>query len=584
LSLLGVALSLLATPPGPAASFRAELDPAVVTVGEAASLSLIFEGGVPDVLPPLPGVPNLIFAPAGREDRISIINGRQTATTTFRYLVTAAAPGTHTVPALTVTVDGQQLTSQPLQLTAQPAGQGGAPAAAGGAQLRRALLSISVPRTNVFVGEVLPVDLLLYAINPRRFELGQLPADGFTLGKQAQIEPARVPMNGVFYTRTGTRTTVTPNRVGDLKLGPLNGRVEVLVPVARRRGDLFDDFFNDPFFNRASEVAVADVVAEAVAITVWPLPASNRPPAFTGAVGEFKLEATAGPTNVAVGEPVRLRVQISGRGALAALTLPSLDGWSDFRVYPAVSRVETTDTLGIEGAKVIEHDLIPQNAEVKAVPPLVFSFFDPVNRAYVSLTNPPIPLLVRPVGSRGPPLVVADTAPPPREIVHLKPRLGAVAVIGPPWVTRPGFFIALLTPAVLWLAVLSWRKRREHLEANPRLVRRRAVARQVRAGGDELARLATAGDAVRFFALTFRLLQEQLGERLDLPAASITEAIVDERLRPRGVDGALLDEVRALFQACNQVRYAPAGAGENLPATAERVRRVLEKVRTLDLG
>ena len=38
-----------------------------------------------------------------------------------------------------------------------------------------------------------------------------------------------------------------------------------------------------------------------------------------------------------------------------------------------------------------------------------------------------------------------------------------------------------------------------------------------------------------FFAVLFRLLQEQLGERLDLPASAITEAVIEERLSPLGI-------------------------------------------------
>ena len=53
------------------------------------------------------------------------------------------------------------------------------------------------------------------------------------------------------------------------------------------------------------------------------------------------------------------------------------------------------------------------------------------------------------------------------------------------------------------------------------------------------------------------LLQEKLGERLDLPASAITEAAVDEKLRPRGLPDSTLDELRELFQATNLARYAP---------------------------
>jgi len=328
---------------------------------------------------------------------------------------------------------------------------------------------------------------------------------------------------------------------------------------------------------------VADVAAEALTIQVQPLPTEGAPPGFTGAVGNFAMEVTAGPTNVAVGEPIRLRVQISGNGQLEALTLPNLDGWSDFRVYPAVSRVETTDALGVQGAKVIEHDLIPQNAEVRGVPALAFSFFDPVNRGYVTLTNPAIPLLVRPVGSRGPALASSDEAPPTREIVHLKPRPGSLAVVGPPLATRPWFAVLLLAPVTAWLASWSWRKRQEHLASHPREVRRRTVARKVRAGLEELARLAAQGDAPEVFARVFRLLQEQLGERLDRPAASITEAVLDDQLQPAGVRPELVAELHELFQSCNQARYAPAGSVQDLQQMVARLERVLGELRRIKL-
>jgi hypothetical protein len=568
-----------------AASVRTVLDPATIQAGQGTTLALVFEGGVPDVLPALPAVPNLGFRFAGRSDQQTFANGRLSSTTVFRHIVTATQPGTYTIPAFSVKVDGQTLTTTAVQLTVVAGNPGDNPQATAGAagQVTRAFLRIAVPRTNVFVGEVLPIELNLYAINPRQFELGTLTAEGFTLGKQERIEPARVPVNGVFYTRTGMRTVVTPTRIGPLKLGPVKGRVELLVPVARRRGDPFDDFFNDPFFNRSSELMVADVAAEALGIQVQPLPATNVPPGYTGAVGSFTMEVTAGPTNVAVGDPVRLRVQLSGNGQLESLTLPSLDAWSDFRVYPALSRVETTDALGVQGAKVIEHDLIPQNAEVRAVPELVFSFFDPVNQAYVTLKQPAIPLLVRPVGNRGPALASTDTAPPPREIVHLKPRPGALAWVGPPLLVRPWFVVLALAPVVSWLGVLTWRRRREHLARHPREVRRRAVARKVREGIEELRQLAGRGEGSEVFVRVFRLLQEQLGERLDLPAASITESVLDDRLQPAGVRPELVSELHSLLQACNQARYAPVGSVQDLQETVTRLERVLTELRRIEL-
>jgi len=68
-----------------------------------------------------------------------------------------------------------------------------------------------------------------------------------------------------------------------------------------------------------------------------------------------------------------------------------------------------------------------------------------------------------------------------------------------------------------------------------------------------------------FFATLFRLLQEQLGERLDCPSSSITEAVIDERLVPLGTPEPSWAGLRELFQLCNQARYAPMRTSGELP-------------------
>jgi hypothetical protein len=81
----------------------------------------------------------------------------------------------------------------------------------------------------------------------------------------------------------------------------------------------------------------------------------------------------------------------------------------------------------------------------------------------------------------------------------------------------------------------------------------------------------------------FRLLQEQLGERLDCPASSITEAVIDEKLRPRGVADSTATALHELFQTCNLARYAPIKTTQELTALIaklEDVVRDLQKVKT----
>src|SRR2546425_1304314 len=102
----------------------------------------------------------------------------------------------------------------------------------------------------------------------------------------------------------------------------------------------------------------------------------------------------AGPTNVAAGDPIPVRVQIAGRGAIDSLNLPEQPGWHDFKTYPPTSKVETTDPLGVQGTKTFEQTIVPQTADIKEIPPISFSFFDPDQKAYRALRQPAVKLVV----------------------------------------------------------------------------------------------------------------------------------------------------------------------------------------------
>ena len=77
------------------------------------------------------------------------------------------------------------------------------------------------------------------------------------------------------------------------------------------------------------------------------------------------------------------------------------------------------------------------------------------------------------------------------------------------------------------------------------------------------------------------LLQEQLGERLDLAASAITEAVIDERLPARGASPELMSQLHDLFQICNQARYAPVRTNEELQAVASSLEKAVSELQQL---
>ena len=330
------------------------------------------------------------------------------------------------------------------------------------------------------------------------------------------------------------------------------------------------------------------LATETVNVQSLPLPAENVPPNFTGAIGDFTMTVTAGPTNVTVGDPITVRVQISGRGALGSLTLPEQEAWHDFTIYPPTTKLETTDQFGFQGTKTFEQIVSPQNSDVHELPPLsFFSFFNPDDGQYHTLTQPAVPLGVT-VRRR-----VADADPcrnknataenqPPQDILPIKENLGTLEPAGPPLVAQPAFLAVQSLPVLAFLAAFIWRKRTDNLANNPRLRRQRAVAQLVASGMDDLKKYAAENKPDEFFATLFRLLQEQLGERLDCPASAITENVIEEHPVLRGAPKTTLDGLRELFQLCNQARYAPVrGSGElnSVAAQFEKVIGELQEVK-----
>jgi hypothetical protein len=585
---LSLAPSLLS-----AATFTATLDRDTVTVGESATLTFSFEGGEPKAIPSLPALPNLQVAGGGSSRNISMINGQVTSSISQNFSLTPSLPGEYIIPALKAEVDGRVLTTQPLKLTAVKAS---APAADSSGE-KLAFFKLFVPRKEVYVGEVLGVEFQVYMREGiangegilqefDRYGGCPLKVEGASILKTAHAQRRRARIGNSVYGVATLVTAISPVKTGQLTLNSMDVTLPLQIPLPnQRRRDPFDPF--GMFQQMQVEERRVALVAEPETLTVLPLPKENVPANFNGAVGSFSMTMSAGPTNVAAGDPVTVRIQISGRGSFDSLALPEQPGWREFKTYPPTTKVETTDPLGLQGTKTFEQLVVPQNADIKALPPVSFSFFDPEQKQYRTLTQPAVALTVHPGGAAPAPTVAAttraapDNPPPTQDIVHIKPRLGAVAQIGPLLLSQRWFLALQAVPVVAWLAALVWRRRVEQLANNPRLRRRRQVAQIIRQGLVELRQHAAGNKSDEFFATLSRLLQEQLGERLDLPASAITEAVIEERLRPRGVPETALVPLHELFQTCNLARYAPIKSSQELAAIIPKLEAVLDDLQGL---
>lgn len=564
--------------------FSVSIDRDTIVIGETATLTLSFEGGSPRGMPAIPQVPGLQMAGGSSSFNSSvIINGTTSTSQSYSITLVPERVGEFVIPSISADMDGQRVQSQPLKLKVV-ASDPSAPPPEFGEKL--AFIWLTLPKKEMYVGEVLVAELRLYVRGDvAKIADAQIPplgGEGFTSSKFVEGGNYKRRVGNMAFMVIPITAAVTPVKTGKLNLGPLNGSVVVYLPGNRQRIDPFD------LFGPAAEPRRVPLSLDAQEITVQPLPTENVPPGFNGAVGSFAMTFSAGPTNVAAGDPITVKVQLSGRGQLEALTLPEQPGWKDFKAYPATTKVDTTDKLGIEGTKFFEQVIVPQSSDIKQLPAFAFSFFDPAQKSYRTLTQPAVPILVRPGGTVSAPTVATnlkqkEEPPPPRDIVQNKQRLGMLAQVRPLLIEQPWFLGVQTIPFIAWLAAWMWRKRQDALANNPRLRRKQRVDGIVREGLGQLRQAAAANQSDVFFATLFRLLQEQLGERLNLPASAITEAVLDDELRPRKVSAATIEQLHETFWICNLARYAPIKSSQELSAIIPRFEALIKSIKEMNL-
>lgn len=577
--LLATLTTLLAAPASP--RLTATIDPPLIAPGTQTTLQLRFENGAPASVPEIPAVPGLRIRYTGQGRETTIVNGSVQSAVVLSYAVDTTSntqPGTYTIPAVRADVGGQTLSSQPVQLQVSAEGEVG----------DIAFLTLSFPKSEFYVGESTLAEILLFSrYGGRIAQHPGLSASGAVVGAKIEInnlQAIQVVTNSTVFSRVGWQIPVTFAKTGTLRFSA----EDCVLTIQYRSQQRARDPFGFPSLFGGVETRNFNLASPPLAVTVRPVPTENVPAGFSGAVGRFNLEAQTSSTNVAAGDPLTLTVKLSGQGNLEALRWEAPSDWTGLKAYEPTSRLEA-DAFGLQGQKTIEQVLVPESTAVNAIPPIQFAFFDPEPGVYRVLRHPGFPLTVTPALSPSVQVMVtrpADSDAPPAaaDIVHIKSRLGPLALVESTALRGPVTFLWSGIPVLAWILSLLWRSRAQRLASNPRHQRQRRTARRLKQGLIDLRQHAQANAVEAFHSELFRLLQEVLGERLDLPASSITGAVVNQHLQTPATPPELARAVDRLFTQCDQARYAPQAMSCTLSDLFTQAESTLRQLQILEVN
>lgn len=320
-------------------------------------------------------------------------------------------------------------------------------------------------------------------------------------------------------------------------------------------------------------------------------PREGRPASFGGAVGAFTFEMEPpSPTDVRVGDPVFVTLVARGQGFLKGVPFDLGAQLGDaFRV----ERVGVTESLPPGAAKPAgfpdrpgqwrqwDFKVFPVRADVDAIPPLEFAWFDPAARAYRSASTAAVPLAVT-AAAAGPEVVVGAGAGQPRRAVELVATAALSAnvtdlnLLGDQTPSPLPWTAALVALAGLYFGFAFFVQRRRRLLGDPALLRRSRAASRARTRLQQAAGSA-GSDALRAAHAALRGLAADL---TDGDEGALTHDELLAVLAARGVDEASLAAVRALGGAVEAAQYGgAAGSPADVASLLRGLGGVVDAVR-----
>lgn len=557
-------------------TFTASVDRNRVAMGEQFQITFTLEGsaGGKDFRPPSFN-DFLTLSGPNQSTSMQFVNGTMSSSISYTYVLQPRSEGKFTIGPATTEYGGKRLQTQPVTIEvtkgAPQAKQQGSQSQDSdiGKQIGDNLfLKIIVDKSRVYQGEQVTATYKIYSrIRLANLSMSKLPAlTGFwseDLEQIKQIQFSSEVVNGKQYNvATLKKVALFPQRSGTLTLDPMEVSCIVQVQNRKRSNDIFDQFFNDPFFGNFSNVNYK-VESEPLKITVMPLPVAGATNAFGGAVGKFSIEAWLDKHQTKTNEAVTLKVKISGRGNLKLLGAPAINVPPDLERYdPKISDNITREGDWIAGSRTFEYLLIPRHAGVQKIPSFPFTFFDVEKKNYVTLRSPEFSLSVG-KGSEiasglSPGMSKEDVQLLGEDIRFIKSGNVAFRRRGEMFVGSPAFFALSCSPVLAFIGFVFYVKRREKQLGDIISLRNRKARKVARQRLVQANKFLHQKKKEEFYAEVSRALWGYVADKLGIPPADLSADAARASLESRGISPDLAGELVTTIQQCEFARFAPS--------------------------
>jgi hypothetical protein len=518
-----------------------------------------------------------------RQSSTNIVNGKVTTTITtiMTYSLAASQAGRIQLPSLTVVINGKAYRTNPVSVNViKPA------------TTDQLDLEATLSEQRCFVGQPVLLTVKFYystdVKNPQ-FNIPVLSSEAFyfenpdVLSQQVReydlgtgttvlVSQHQVTHNGKQSHLIALRKILIPRIAGRIQIEPTTVSADVAVGRS-------NNFFGSQFRYKRFMVN-----SKPLELTVLRLPDEGKPAQFYGLVGQYTISASATPTNVSVGDPITLTIQIGGGKYLKPVQWPALDQVAELAANFKIPSEKASPTIA-NGFKVFTQTIRANNDRVTEIPPISLVYFDAEKGKYVTAKTEPIELEVAPTRIlTNADLEGADFAPVNKEVEAIKKGLSAnyegldvlkdMSFSPLAALTSPGYAVLWAVPLIGFVSSILIKL---FTHTSPEKVaakrRRQACGKAVR----QLKRIAST-EAERRSELLVSAMKQYIGERFDKTAGSLTPDDCYDAIITATEDAQTADRYREKIANFEAGRYASMEVNIN----SEKIKEVSELIRSIE--
>ena len=521
--------------------------------------------------PSLNGFDILMGPSTSSSSSIQIINGQvtQNVSYSYTYILYASKEGKFNIKPAEATVNGKTYKSNSLSIEVAKGNnsniqQNNQNQTSNSSDVSGddVFVRVFLNKTDVIQGEQIIATIAIYTkLSIVGFEEMKFPAyKGFwsdDLENPTQINLKQEKYNGSVY-QVGVlkKTLLTPQHSGNITIEPLELTCLVQQRVNKTHRSIFDDFFGN-YQNVRKKL-----VSPAITVHVKPLP-NNKPADYSGAVGNFELEATLDNKNPKTNEAISYTLKLKGTGNLRLAELPKINFPSDFEQYdPKTNNNINVSANGTSGSKIINYLLIPRHPGEFTIPASNFSYYDLSSKIFKTLSTPEFKINVDKDTASNSTAIVSEFSKEDvrflgSDIHYIKTNKEKLNEKNKYLISEPLFYLAYPFSLALFIFLVIWRRKQIKQYADVAAMKNKKANKVAQKRLQLANHYLKSNEQEKYYEEMTRAIWGYLSDKLTIPVADLSKEKANESLKQKNILDEIISELNSIIENCELARYSP---------------------------